>query len=105
MSRLLTTSAVIIGAIALSPPGVAQAQPYGSCEPERVINSLADAVLRVAPLFVKPRPASALQPVAQVESPQPLQPPGMTREQWKRSLLDGARRYCVQYPDDPICGR
>lgn len=108
MPRFLTTSAVVFAAVTLPALSVAQAQPYGACEPERVINSLADAVLRVAPLFIKPKSASALQPVAQVEPPQSsqsLQPPGMTREQWKQSLLDGARKYCVQYPDDTICQR
>lgn len=105
MSRFLKTSAVVLAAVALPPLGAAQAQPYGTCEPERVINSLADAVLRVAPLFIKPKPGPALQPVAEVETSQPLQPPGMTREQWKQSLVDGARRFCVQYPSDEICQR
>lgn len=107
MSRFPKICAAVLVTVAVPTMGVAQAQaqPYGSCEPERVINSLADAVLRVAPLFIKPKAAPALQPVAQVETPQTLQPADMTREQWKQSLLDGARKYCVQYPDDTICQR
>lgn len=105
MSKFLKTGAVVLAASALPLLSGAQAQPYGSCEPERVINSLADAVLRVAPLFIKPKSGPVPQPVAQVEGPQPLHPPGMTREQWKQSLVDGARRFCVQYPDDEVCQR
>lgn len=105
MSKFAKTSAVVFAAAALPLLSGAQAQPYGPCQPERVIDSLADAVLRVAPLFIKPKSTPAPQPVAQVEVPQPLHPPGMTREQWKHSLVDGARRFCVQYPDDEVCQR
>jgi hypothetical protein len=98
-------SVMVLAALALPLLSSAQAQPYGSCPPERVIDSLADAVLRVAPLFIKRKSAPVPQPVAQVGGPQPLNPPGITREQWKQALIDGARRFCVQYPDDEVCQR
>lgn len=102
MAKFVTTSAVALAVFAFPLASGAKAQPYESCEPERVIDSLADAVLRVAPLFIKPKSAPAPQPVAQAESTRPL---GMTREQWKQSLLDGTRRFCIQYPDDQVCQR
>lgn len=105
MTKYVKMSAVALVTLTLPLVSGARAQPYGSCEPERVIHSLADAVLRVAPLFIKPKHQPAPQPVAQVEPSQPLHPPGMTREQWKQALLDGARRFCVQYPDDAVCER
>jgi hypothetical protein len=75
----------------------AQAQAYGPCAPERTIDALANAVLRVAPLFVKPK----AQPAAQIE---PAAQQAMGREQWKQHLIDQGRRFCEQYPDDVVCG-
>ena len=30
-------------------------------------------------------------------------PPSMSREEWKRSLIEGGRQFCATYPDDPVC--
>ena len=73
----------------------AQAQPYGSCEPERVIGAMMNAVMRVAPMFTRPRETTG----AAVAAP----PPSLTREEWKRSLIDQGRAFCARYPDDGVC--
>ncbi|MFY9624355.1 MAG: hypothetical protein WAL02_05815 [Rhodoplanes sp.] len=79
----------------------AQAQTYGPCGPERTIDALANAVLRVAPIFMKPR-AQAETVGAAPSAPPP--PPALTREQWKQSLIEQGRMFCARYPDDSVCG-
>jgi hypothetical protein len=101
MTKFAKTGGAVSVAVVLTLISSAQAQQYGQCEPERVINSLTTAVLRVAPLFIKPKSQPAPQPIAQTEPP----PLGMTREQWKQSLIEGGRRFCAQYPDDEVCHR
>jgi hypothetical protein len=77
----------------------AQAQDYGSCGPERTINALANAVLRVAPVFMKPRAH------AETVGAAPSAPPAsLTREEWKQSLIEQGRMFCARYPDDSVCG-
>lgn len=31
-------------------------------------------------------------------------PPSMSREEWKRSLIEAGRQFCQTYPDDEVCG-
>lgn len=76
----------------------AQAQTYGACEPERTINALANAVLRVAPVFMKPR-----APAETVGAAPSAPPASLTREQWKQSLIEQGRMFCARYPDDSVC--
>lgn len=102
MTRFAKTGGAVLALLAFAT--VARAEPYyGPCGPERVIDSLATAVLRVAPLFMKPKSHPAPQPVAQVEPSRQFDPSDMTREQWKQYLIDGGRKFCVQYPDDEVC--
>jgi hypothetical protein len=77
----------------------AQAQSYGPCGPERTIDALANAVLRVAPIFMKPR--AHAETVGAAPSAPP--PPTPTREQWKQSLIEQGRMFCARYPDDSVC--
>lgn len=105
--------AVVAAALALAcMASTAQAQPY-PCGPDQMINSLANAVMQIAPRLVQPRyvqqqyepqygPSRYAQP--RYEQPRPpvgtLPPP---REQWKRNLLEEAQRFCRVYPDDEEC--
>lgn len=101
MTKFAKTGGAVSVAVVLTLISSAHAQQYGQCEPERVINSLTTAVLRVAPLFIKPKSQPAPQPIAQTEPP----PLGMTREQWIQSLIERGWRFCDQYPDDQVCHR
>ena len=31
-------------------------------------------------------------------------PPSMSREEWKRNLIEAGRQFCQTYPDDEVCG-
>jgi len=94
----MTTKSIALAAV-LACSG-AQAQTYGPCEPERTIDALASAVLRVAPIFMKPR-AHAETVGAAPSAPPP--PASLTREQWKQSLIEQGRMFCARYPDDSVC--
>jgi hypothetical protein len=100
MTKFAKTGGADSVAVVLTLISSAQAQQYGQCEPERVINSLTTAVLRVAPLSNQNHNQRRNR-IAQTEPP----PLGMTREQWKQSLIEGGRRFCAQYPDDEVCHR
>lgn len=95
----MTTKFIVLAAALTCACTSAQAQTYGPCSPERTINALANAVLRVAPIFMKPR-AHAETVGAAPSAP----PPSLTREQWKQSLIEQGRMFCERYPDDDVCG-
>ncbi len=97
---MTTKSIALAAALAFTCTG-AQAQTYGPCGPERTINALANAVLRVAPIFMKPR--AHAETVGAAPSA-PLPPASLTREQWKQSLIEQGRMFCARYPDDSVCG-
>jgi hypothetical protein len=90
-------------ALALVLGGACSAQAQGPCEPERTINALANAVTRVAPLFIKPRAAPETLGLAPLPPPPSAPQPSMTREEWKQSLIEQGRRFCERYPDDSVC--
>ena len=79
------------------------AQAQGPCEPERTINALANAVIRAAPLFRKPKAPEAVGAAPSAPPPPSTAQPPMTREAWKQSLIEQGRRFCQQYPDDSVC--
>ena len=51
------------------------------------------------PLFMKRRAPAETTGAAPSASPPPL-----SREEWKRALIEGGRQFCATYPDDPVCG-
>ena len=60
----------------------AQAQSYnngGPCGPERTIDALANAVIRIAPIFRKPR-AAPVETTGVAPASPPAPQPSMTRE-------------------------
>jgi hypothetical protein len=107
----------------VGPPGRVYDRPAPVCGPECVINTLADAVIRVAPLFIKPRccaqtpppyaapppatngsapaPAPPNQPDALEELPtKPLVPGGITRGEIQAALVD----WCQSgHENAPLC--
>ncbi|MFZ1884601.1 MAG: hypothetical protein WAU53_13615 [Rhodoplanes sp.] len=95
----MTTKSIALAAALACTCTSAQAQTYGPCGPERTIDALANAVLRVAPIFMKPRAH------AETVGAAPSAPPAsLTREQWKQSLIEQGRMFCARYPDDSVCG-
>jgi hypothetical protein len=97
MTRLLLVLALVLGTTA------AQSQSYyGGCpnpDPERVINSLANAVMRVAPMFGRQQVHRPPETTGEAPSPSP----SMSREPWKARLLAEGRKFCATYSDDPVC--
>ena len=93
----MTTKSIALAAALACACTSAQAQTYGPCGPERTIDALANAVLRVAPIFMKPR--AQAETVGAAPSA-----PALTREQWKQSLIEQGRMFCARYPDDSVCG-
>ena len=87
MERAGTIKLKIIATVA-----TVQAQPYDCGGPERTVNALANAVMRVAPMFMRARETGAVSTA----------PP--SREQWKQQLLEQGRAFCARYPDDAVCG-
>ena len=93
----------------VGPPARVYYQPAPPCGPECVINTLADAVIRVAPLFIKPRCCAQTPPVAALPPPatngaapdgakqpdaldelptKPLAPGAITRSEIQAALVD-----------------
>jgi hypothetical protein len=95
----MTIKSIALAAVLACVCSGAQAQNYGPCGPERTIDALASAVLRVAPIFMKPR--APAETVGAAPSAPP--PASLTREQWKQSLIEQGRMFCARYPDDSVC--
>ena len=64
----------------------------GPCGPECTIDALAKAVIRIAPIFRKPR-AAPVETTGVAPASPPAPQPSMTREQWKQSHRAG-RKFC-----------